>query len=587
MSWQAWFTLFVAVGALGVMATDRLSPDKTMVGALALLVLSGVLEPGRALAGFASEGMMTVALLFMVAAAVRRSGALAAACGKLLGQPTSILGAQLRLMLPVAALSGFVNNTPLVAMLLPEVRDWSRRSGVAPSRLLIPLSYAAILGGLITLIGTSTNLVVDGMLRQLGRPGLHFFDLTAVGLPLAVLGVLFIAVLGRRLLPDRPYGDMPFADPRGFTAEYLVIKGGVLDGRRLGDVSIPDLPGLHPIEILREGLIIPAPRADEVLQGDDRLVVNMAAGHVLALHRTPGLLPTDHTFSRDPSKKNRVLVELVVSDHCPLVDRVVGDGSFRRHYDAAVVAVARHGERVTVHRGPWVLEAGDSLLVEVSADFLALHRTNPDFYLVTSYGAVYTAARWHRAASVAALVAMASLAALGVLSMFEAAMAATVLLLLTRVISWSDAQDDVNWKVLLTIAAALGLGAALEDSGAARAVGDAIAGVGGEQPWIALAMIYLATVLTTEMVTNNAAAAMMLPIGLAAADRLGVSYMPFAVVIMIAASASFATPIGYQTNLMVYGPGGYRFSDFLRIGIPLTLLLGAAALVLTPIVWPF
>lgn len=587
MTWQAWFTLILAVGSLGVMATDKLSPDRAMLAVLGLLILSGVLTPARALAGFSNEGMMTVALLFIVAAAVRRTGALAVACGKLLGKPRSIVGAQLRLMAPVTALSGFVNNTPLVAMLLPEVRDWSRRSGVAPSRLLIPLSYAAILGGVVTLIGTSTNLVVDGMLRQLGHPGMHFFDITRIGLPLAVLGVAFCLVFGRRLLPDRPYQDMPFADPRSFTAEFLVEDGGPLDGRRLGDVVIPDLPGLHPIEILRGEQVVPVPRVDEILRGGDRLVVNVAAGQIIALHRTAGLLPADHTFARDPAKKNRVLVELVVSDHCPLVGKTVGDGSFRRHYDAAVIAVARQGRRVTVSRGPWVLDAGDGLLVEASADFLALHRTNPDFYVVSSYGAVYTAAPWHRAASVVAMVGMAAFAAFEVLSMFQAAMAAAGLLLATRVISWSDARDDVNWRVLLTIAASFGLGAALEDSGAAHHIGQAIASLGGANPHLALIAIYVATVLLTEMITNNAAAAMMLPIGLATAARLDVSYMPFAVVIMIAASASFATPIGYQTNLMVYGPGGYRFSDFFRIGIPLTLLLGVATLILTPIVWPF
>jgi di/tricarboxylate transporter len=585
MSWEAIFTLCVAVGALVIMATDRASPDKTLLGALAVLLLSGVLTTKQALAGFANEGLATIAVLFIVAAAVRRTGALAAASARVLGRPKSVLAAQLRLMIPVAGLSAFVNNTPLVAMLLPEVRDWARRSGVAPSRLLIPLSYAAILGGVVTLIGTSTNLVVDGMMRQSGLPGLGFFDLTWVGLPVALIGIALCVLLGRRLLPDRQDRDMPFADPRAFTAEFTVVPGGPFDGKRLADVVIPDLPGLHPIEILRDGGAVPAPRAEEQLRAGDRLVVSLAVGHVLALHRTPGLDAADSTYSREVSG-SRALIELVVSDGCPLVGKTVGDGSFRRHYDAAVVAVARHGERVNTSE-PWILRTGDTLLVEASADFLALHRTSPDFYVVTDYGEVRPARQWHRIASVAAFGAMALLAALGVCSMLEAGVGAAIFLLGARVVSWTDVRDDINWGVLLTIAASLGVGTALEVSGGAKLVGDAIASVGTSEPWLALALVFGGTVLLTEMVTNNAAAAMMLPVGLAAASRLGVSHMPFVMAVMFAASASFATPIGYQTNLMVYGPGGYRFSDFMRMGIPLTVLLGAVTLVLTPIFWPF
>jgi di/tricarboxylate transporter len=587
MTWQAWLTLATTLGALAVMATDRVGPDKTMVGAVAILVLTKVITPAQALAGFASDGMVTVALLFVVAAGIRRSGALGALSQRVLGAPRSVAGAQLRLMLPVATMSAFVNNTPLVAMLLPEVRDWARSRGIAPSRLLIPLSYAAILGGVCTLIGTSTNLVVDGLLRQSGRPGLAFFAISPLGIPFALAGILFVVVLGRLLLPDRAQGAMPLADPRSFTAVFGVEANGPLVGKRLGDVSVPDVAAFVPIEIERDGALVPAPRPEEVLRADDRLVVRAAVDEVQALERVPGLVPVaDHPFTREGNRA-RVLVELVVSAHCPLVGQVVGTGAFRRLYDGAIVAIARHGERVVSRReGGWRLAAGDTLLVEASDDFLALHLNNPDFYLVTSHGRVEPAARWHRPVSLLVFFAMVGCAASGLLDMFEAALAAAVVFLASGILTWRQAQSDVDWSVLLVIATSFGLSAALEESGAALGVATAVVSIGAGSPWLTLALLYIATVITTEIVSNNAAAALMLPIALSAAAALGVDYMPYVITIMVGASAGFATPIGYQTHMMVYGAGGYRFSDFARIGVPLGLFLAALVVLAAPILWP-
>ncbi len=587
MTWQAWLTLATAFGALAAMATDKVSPDRAMVGAVAILVLAGAVTPARALAGFANDGMMTVALLFVVAAGIRRSGALGAISQRILGRPRTAAGAQVRLMLPVAAASAFVNNTPLVAMLLPEVRDWARSRGIAPSRLLIPLSYAAILGGVCTLIGTSTNLVVHGLLQQAGYPGLGFFDLTPIGVPFALAGIVFVIAVGRLLLPDRAQGGMPLADPRAFTAVFGVDPAGPLAGKRLGDIAIPDVPVLNPIEIERGDAIVPAPRPDEVLRAGDHLVVSAAMGEVLALERAPGLLPVaDHAFTREGNQR-RVLVELVVAAHCPLVGQVVGTGAFRQRYDGAIVAVARHGERAVARReGGWVLAAGDTLLVEASDDFLALHLNNPDFYLVTSHGRVEALARWHRPFSLLVFLAMVTCAATGLLGTFEAALGAALVFLLSGVITWRQAQQDVDWSVLLVIATAFGLSAALEQSGAAAGAAGALVDLGSGNPLLTLALVYVATVVTTEIVSNNAAAALMLPIALSAAAEIGSPYMPYVMAVVIGASAGFATPIGYQTHMMVYGAGGYRFTDFVRIGVPLGIFLAALVLVLIPMMWP-
>lgn len=587
MGWDAWFTLATALAALVLMATDRVRPEQAMVGAVVVLVLGRAIEPARALEGFGNEGMMTVALLFVVAAAIRRTGALDALTQRLLGTPRSPTVAQLRLMVPVAAMSAFVNNTPLVAMLLPGVRDWARARGIAPSRLLIPLSYAASLGGVCTLIGTSTNLIVVGLLVQLGYSEPGFFEVGKLGIPFALVGIAFVVVVGRVLLPDRKQGDMPLADPRAFTAIFAVAPGGPLVGKRLREVAVPDLPVLNPVEIERDGSIIPAPRPDEVLQPGDRLVVSAAAGEVFAIERAPGLVSVAEPYFTPDSRHRRALVQLVVSHHCPLVGERVGTGAFRQRYDAAILAIQRHGERVVPRReGGWVLEAGDTLLVEASDDFLPLHRTNPDFWLVTSHP-LLPVAPWHRPFSLLVFVAMVVVAATGLMGMFEAVLAASVAMLVSGVIGFREAQEDVNWSVLLMIASSLGLGGALQDSGAAGAIAHQLQSLGGGHPHLALALIYLATVITSEVVTNNAAAVINLPIALATAQQFGVSWVPFAMTVMIGASAAFATPIGYQTHMMVYGPGGYRFTDFTRIGLPLNLVLAVLVITLAPIVWPF
>jgi di/tricarboxylate transporter len=588
MTWEAWFTIATAVAALVLMATDRVRPEQAMVGAVVALVLAGVVTPARALQGFGNEGMATVALLFVVAAAIRRTGALDALIQRLLGSPKTASGAQLRLMFPVAALSAFVNNTPLVAMLLPGVRDWARSRGIAPSRLLIPLSYAASLGGVCTLIGTSTNLIVVGLLVQLGYDHPAFFEVGKLGLIACVVGIGFVVVFGRALLPDREQGDMPLSDPRAFTAIFTVDPTGPLVGKRLGDVALPDLPVLNPIELERAGLLIPAPRPDAILQANDNLVVSAAVGEVLAIERAPGLIPvTDHDFARDASKRSRALVELVVSSSCPLIGEIVGTGSFRQRYDAAIIAIQRHGERVRRQDGGWLLEVGDTLLIEASDDFLALHRTNPDFWLVTSHGGVKPVAGWHPVASLLIFAAMVGLAASGVMDMFQAVLAASLGMLLTGILSWHDAQEDVNWNVLVMIASSFGLGAALQDTGAAASIAEALHSLGSDNPRATLALLYASTVITTEIVTNNAAAVINLPIGLAAAQQLDVSYMPFAMAVMVGASSAFATPIGYQTHMMVYGPGGYRFTDFTRIGLPLNIVLAVLVIAMAPIIWPF
>jgi di/tricarboxylate transporter len=590
LEWQAWFALGTVVLTLLSLASNRVPPDVGLLAALILLYLTGVVSAERALLGLTNQGMLTVAFLFVVAAGVQSSGALRLLSGPLLGRPRGIRRAQLRLMLPVATVSSVVNNTPVVAMLLPVVRSWARNAQLSPSQLLIPLSYASLLGGVCSTLGTSTNLVAVGMLAAAGKPVPALFEIGKLGVLVAIAGIGFVVIFGHRLLPHREGTGDPFADPRAFTTELTVDVGGPYADKRLADIRFGDVPGLQPVAIYRAGLMIPAPDAQQRLRAGDRLVFAGPAPSVLELHRMQGLtVAEDRAFEVDEVAQGGALVELVVSERCPLVGRIVGDGSFRRTYGAAVLAVARHGERVGSDRGlgGWRLRAGDSLLVEADPSFADRHRYSADFLVATSLDHEAFVPRWQAPLAISILVAMVFFAATGLTDMFTAALVAAAAMVATRILRWRDARASLDGRVLLAIISAFGLGAALEDTGAVAAGAHWLVALGGDSPWLILLFIYITTVLFTEMVTNNTAAVLMVPIGLAAADTLGVNYMPFIIAIMMAASASFATPVGYQTNLMVFGPGGYRFTDFLRIGIPLTFLTGGITVALAPIIWPF
>jgi len=589
MGFEAWLTVAVIALCIGLLASNRFPSDAVMVGGLTLLLLAGVLSPGEALAGLANEGMVTVAVLYVVVAGVSETGGTAWVSQALLGRPRSIAHAQARLMVPVAALSAFLNNTPVVAMFIPAVQDWAKRHRIAVSQLMIPLSYAAIAGGTCTLIGTSTNLVVNGLLlKETDAPGLGFFDIAWVGIPTLILTIAFTVLFGRRLLPERQSVLSRLADAREYTVEMLVESRSPLDGMSIEEAGLRQLPGLYLVEVERGGHILPAVAPETVLQGGDRLLFAGIVESVLDLQKIRGLTPaTNQVFKLDAPRHQRCLVEAVVSESFPLLGRSIREGRFRTLYQAAIIAVARNGERVRSKIGDIVPRPGDTLLMETHPSFFERYRNTRDFLLVSRLD--NSTPPRHERAGLALLVmaGMVVLAASGLLSMLEAAMLAAGLMLLLRCTSASAARRAVDWQVLLVIAASFGMGTALQQTGAANAVGGGLVALAGDNPWATLALVFVATSLFTNLITNNAAAALMFPIALAAAARLDVSVLPFAIVIMKAASASFATPVGYQTNLMVMGPGGYRFIDYFRLGLPLTVLTGAVTVLIAPLIWPF
>lgn len=589
MSWDAWFTLGVVALCFGFLARNRTPPDITMAGGLTLLLVSGVLTPAQALAGFANEGMVTVGVLYVVVTGVRETGGIAWIVQRVLGQPRSTQHAQVRLMVPTAVISAFLNNTPVVAMFIPAVKDWAKRYRLSVSSLMIPLSYAAIIGGTCSLIGTSTNLVVNGMLTsETDLGGLGMFDIAWVGVPALVVTLVYVVVASNWLLPERQPVISQFSNAREYTVQMTVEAHGPLIGKTITEAGLRHLPGLYLIEIERQGRVIPAVSPEERLEGNDHLLFAGIVESIVDLQNIRGLQPaTTQVLKIDAPREERRLIEAVVSNTCPVVGKSIRDGRFRNVYNAAIVGVARNGQRLKEKIGDIVLHAGDTLLLVTRPSFVEQQHNSRDFFLVSPIEDAQPMRHDKALTATLILLGMVLVAVSGLLSMLEAAMLAAGLMIITRCTRGRIARRAIDWQVLIVIGASFGIGNALQTTGAAQVIAEGMLSVTGDSPQYALAAVFAATALFTSVATNNVAAVVMFPIALATADTLEASFMPFAITIMMAASASFATPIGYQTNLMVYGVGGYRFGDYVRIGVPLTLLVGVVTVLLAPLWWPF
>ncbi len=595
----AWLVVLTVGVTFVALATNRFSTELVLLTAVCLLLVAGgdVYTAADALGGFAHTGMLTIAVLYVVSAGIRETGAIWFVVNSLLGNPKGYRPALARLVLPVAGVSAFVNNTPLVAVLLPVIQDWARKRNFAASKLLIPLSYAAILGGTATLIGTSTNLLVAGELKELNGYQFGFFEISPVGIPCILVGLAFLLTVGPRILPDRKTPTVQLEDPKEYTLEMRVDPKSPLVGKTIEQAGMRHLPGVYLMEIAREGETIPTVGPKERLEANDQLVFVGVVDSVVDLQKFPGLkVATDQVFKLGGSANGRELFEGVVSHTSPMMGKSIREGRFRTTYNAAVIAVARNGERVLGKIGDIVLQPGDTLLLEALPSFLEKHRDSKDFYLVSRIEG-YTPPSHDKAwLALAILAAMVLLAATGMLTILKAGLLASGAMLATGCCTVASARRSLDGRVLVSIAAALGLGRALEVSGAAGviveqamavATGDAIAAIGLSIPMAALIMIYAAAMLSSELLTNNASAALLFPFAIATGESLGVSYMPYVVAVMVASSMAFATPIGYQTNLMVLGPGGYRFSDFIKVGLPLDLVIFATAVATIPFVFPF
>ncbi|MEZ6067720.1 MAG: SLC13 family permease [Planctomycetaceae bacterium] len=590
MTADAWITLAVVVVLFAALIKNLAPPDLLFVAASVLFTMLGIIKTEEALAGFSNPGVLTVGALFVVAAGLRETGFLDYIGHRILGGVRSASGAFLRLSV-VLPLSAFLNNTPIVAMFMPIVVDWCRRNQVAPSRLLIPLSYLTILGGTCTLIGTSTNLVVSDLLRSAGMQPFSLFELSWVGVPYAIVGTLYLYLFSHRLLPERKELIEQLGESsREYLSEMLVRDDCRLVGQTVEAAGLRRLTGLFLAEIDRQGTLITPVAPDEVIRGGDRLTFTGIVGSIVELERIPGLAPAaaaDDPLSARQRRRSR-MTEAVISERSPLVGKSVRAADFRALYGAVVVAVHRSGSRMEQKIGDIILQPGDTLLLQTGAHFQRAHRNDAAFYLISDMQDWRPLRRERAWIAATLLLLLIALMASEIIPTVIAAMLIATLMILCGCISASEGRVSIEWQVLLTIAAAYGVGAALENSGAAKAVAELVqVGTSRLGPTGALLAIYLVTSLVTELITNNAAAVLMFPFCLEIARQFGIDPRPMVVALTLAASASFMTPIGYQTNMMVFGPGGYRFSDFIRIGGPLHVVLTVVATLLIPRIWNF
>ncbi len=589
MTWEAWFTLAVVVIVLVVLVRDVVAPAAAMVGGMVAVLVAGIVTPEQAFAGFANPAPITVAALFVLARAVEKTGALTPVVRLTLGATVGVRRSLARLVFPTMAASSFLNNTPIVAMLLPQVEKWAEDRGRSPSLYLMPLSFAALLGGVVTVIGTSTNIVVSGLLENAGQPPIGFFEITRVGLPIAIVGGFLLVLLTPRLLKVRRSVRQEAEDEaKRFVLDMVVDESGTLDGRAVEAGGLRHLKGVFLAALDREGEVIAPVTPDTILRGGDVLRFVGMADQVLDLQGIRGLSSAEETHLVELDTSRARYFEAVIGATSPMVGTTLKEIGFRQQYQAAVVAIHRAGQRIDAKLGSVPLRVGDTLLLIADPGFRDRWRNRRDFLLVSSTGGTPPVPTRKAIVVGAITLAIVLAASLELVPILQASLIGAVALVVFGAVTPGEARDAVDLDVIIVIAAAFGVAAAVETSGLAQIVADGmVEAFDFLGPLGILTGVVVATVLLTALVSNNAAALLMFPIAIAAATGAGLESRGFAIAIAVASSVDFLTPIGYQTNTMVYGPGGYRFADYPRLGAPLTLLVVVTLVALVPVFWPF
>jgi len=591
MSAQAWSMLGILTVMFALLVWDRFPAWLVFMGTLTAAMTLKLAPADALLKGFSNSGVLTVAALFPVAAGMYATGAISLLSQRLIGLPKSLGMAQLKVMAPVALGSAFLNNTPLVAMMIPVVRDLARITGLPESKLFMGVSFASILGGTMTVIGTSVNLIIAGLVtdaitsgRIRGMQPLAIFTPMGVGLPATVAGLAFMLLIGSRLLPeDKGEGNTATA-MRMYRSELKVEPSSSLDTKTLEQAGFANPVGYRLESVSRNG-VAQSLAGDLRLQGGDILTFVAPADILPGLWTTIGLTPI-YSSAISTRRDQHRLVELVVAASAPAVGHRITElplpGS---PYEMMLVGISRNGQAPMEALGDFRLEAGDAAVVEVNDSFFYENRRESDFVLTKSLEG-YRVQRVDRAviATIITVLMIASVA-LGVTSMLNAALLATGAMLLTGCLSTDRAWRSVEWPIVVVLGAAVGLEAAVSGSGLSQMIANGLAAVGGGSPMAALAAVFVGTIVMTNIITNAAAAAFMFPVALTLANNLGVNFTPFAVILMVGASCAFVNPAGFQTNLMVQGPGGYTFGDFAKVGLPLTIVVGVVVLALAPWVY--
>lgn len=583
--------LGLMVVAVILFASDRLRSDVVAMIILGALLLLGIITPEEGFSGFGHPATVAVAAMFVLSAGLERTGAVAGVGELLTGLGRrSPRGALIGMMVAIGTISAFINNTAAVAILLPPVLTMARRIEVSPSKLLIPLSFASLFGGSCTLIGTSTNLLVSSMAEQHGQPAIGMFELSRVGLVLAAAGLVFMATIGYRLLPDRGHGaDLTEEfDVGSYLTELEIIPGSQLIGATVGSCALSEID-IDVLAVVRRGQTMTLPKINTVLEENDVLWVRSDLQSMKTLRAADWISIRHGRKWGDLGLEadDATIIEAVVAPGSSLIGKSLEQNNFRNRFGATVLAIRHHDHIRHSRLATTPLSAGDALLIEAPKNQIARLKQRREFVVVSDVGSLdeQTRNKWTAIAIVAGVIIAA---ASGWIHISAAAIGGAVLLILTGSLRVDEAYRAIDWQVVFLLGGILPLGIALQKTGGADLLADLLIDwVGSFGPMAILSALFLVTTVLTAFMSNTATAALLIPIAMTAAASLGIDPRPLIIAIAFGASASFMTPVGYQTNLLVYGPGSYRFSDYMKVGAPLTLVFWVLATLLIPLVWPF
>ena len=581
----AWITILTVLSMFTVLLLTKLRADLVFLGAIAILFVTGVLNAKEAFSGFSSTSVVIIGVLFVVVAGLTHTGVLQWIVKHLLGQPESYSKAVIRLMLPVAGLSSFLSNTTVVALFVGIVKMWSKKLGVSPSKLLIPLSYASGMGGVCTLIGTPPNLIISGLYAENTGVAMNVLTTTIPGLFCLFIGVLSIIAM-RNLLPDRKAPESAFESTSEYTVELLVPSDNPNIGMTINEAGLNNVRGGNLIEVVHFDEFVSPAGGEEIVMGGDRLIYSGQIDEILELKKTHGLVNADHyVFTLSEIDKNRQLRTAYVTFASSLIGKAIGNTNFEKDYGLVLVAVARSGKRIEQSPREVVIQAGDTLLLDcppklkIDTSSLAskLHFFDSD--QVPNIGK-------KTLISTTIMIAMVVLSALNIIPLLQCAFLAAMAMLIFKCCNVDQAMKSINWEILMVFAGSVVLGVAIQKTGIAERLAFGILDVCGDNPIVVMTAICFVGTFITEFISNTAAGAMFFPIMYQAAEKLGYEPFPFLVALMVSVSSSFATPIGSPTHMLVYGPGGYRFSDFMRIGLLMNIIILAANIFIVNIIYP-
>ena len=582
---DAWITIATVLTMFSVLLFTKWRADLVFLGAIGVLYVTGVLDAKEAFSGFSGTSVVTVGVLFVVVAGLTHTGVLQWIVKHLLGTPDSYSKAVSRLMLPVAVLSSFLSNTTVVTLFVGIVKMWAKKLGVSPSKLLIPLSYASGMGGVCTLIGTPPNLIISGLYEEKTGVAMNILTTTIPGLFCLAVGVLSIIAM-RRLLPDRKAPESAFESTGDYTVELRVPSDNPYIGQTLGEAGLFHVKGGNVIEMYHFDDMPTPVTEDEPIMGGDHLIYAGQIDELIDMATSHQLVSSDHhIFSMSEVDQDRSLRTAYVDFGSSLIGKAIGSSSFEKDNNVILAAVARRGERIKEAPRDVVLQAGDTLLlvcpknfnVDTSSMKSALHFFDSDDVPNIGRGTLV---------STAIMIAMVALSAFGVLPLLQCAFLAAAAMLIFRCCNMEQAMKAINWEILMVFAGSAVLGLAIQKTGIAEWMANGILDVCGTNPIVVMTAVCFVGTFITEFISNTAAGAMFFPIMYEAAEKLGYEPFPFLVALMVSVSSSFATPIGSPTHMLVYGPGGYRFSDFMRIGLLMNIIILAANIFIVNIVYP-